>query len=188
MKHHKKCGLCLITKPRSDFSLHRGNKTDGLQGRCKECATNARRAYIYPVTLDSRECTKCRTVKERAAFNRCRTIRGGLSSCCRECKKEQPRNRWLALTDNAQARRLVVEITKEYHDTLTAMPCTYCGASPNPFSGIDRYNNAEGYTESNCVPCCTPCNRAKLASTAEEYISRCIRVAITAQALSAETL
>lgn len=56
---------------------------------------------------------------------------------------------------------------------ITQEDCHYCGISPFRISkvhrsqsqilynGIDRKNNDEPYTYTNCVPCCFRCNQAK---------------------------
>jgi len=69
--------------------------------------------------------------------------------------------------------------------------CHYCGAPPEKsynvitkskrkvkvkseesdivYNGIDRVDNTKGYTEENCVSCCSKCNTAKLDSTLVEF-------------------
>jgi len=54
---------------------------------------------------------------------------------------------------------------------LIASSCEYCGAKPSNvqktktsslfYGGIDRRDNAVGYTSGNSAPCCRPCNRGK---------------------------
>lgn len=104
----------------------------------------------------------------------------------------------------AFSRDLGFSLTKEQHKDLILQNCYYCGDPPikyNPYitlnkvgrkypilqetidrawivaNGIDRVNNAIGYTIENCVPCCHPCNEAKSDRSAEEYLKRCCRVA-----------
>ena len=62
--------------------------------------------------------------------------------------------------------------------------CFYCGDIPwriasygdtvNSFiyNGIDRLDNTLGYTAENTVSCCSTCNRAKLDSTVEEFLTQ----------------
>ena len=58
--------------------------------------------------------------------------------------------------------------------------CAYCGAEPTKvrklnysssyvYNGIDRIDNAEGYTEKNSVSCCTRCNYMKSDMTVKEF-------------------
>lgn len=60
---------------------------------------------------------------------------------------------------------------------LMRQPCFYCGTPANPLNGIDRLDNAIGYTETNTVPCCKVCNWGKgdkLSSS--EWIDHCSKV------------
>lgn len=67
-------------------------------------------------------------------------------------------------------------LTKEDIERFIFSECFYCGEQPShirtigqkpwnrpslPTSGIDRYNNDEGYTKFNCVSCCRVCNYLK---------------------------
>lgn len=57
---------------------------------------------------------------------------------------------------------------------LVDEPCHYCWTARG---GIDRVDNAVGYLLPNCVPCCGTCNAMKNASTKEDFIMQCTRVA-----------
>lgn len=43
-------------------------------------------------------------------------------------------------------------------------------------NGIDRVDSSKGYTKENCIPCCRPCNVAKLDRTQEEFINHAYRI------------
>jgi hypothetical protein len=72
---------------------------------------------------------------------------------------------------NARYRNLIFDLTEQEFTNITTSPCSYCGAPPSPRSisegrfylcnGIDRVDNARGYTTDNVVPCCSACNTAK---------------------------
>lgn len=77
---------------------------------------------------------------------------------------------------HARRRGYEFDLTVEQFRSVTQRPCQYCGsppdnthkpARPRPgaepyiYSGIDRVDNSVGYIESNVVPCCHICNRAK---------------------------
>ena len=78
------------------------------------------------------------------------------------------------------------ELTLEEFSELVTQNCKYCGAEPeyrpyyttksNPNEklyahGLDRVDSSIGYTYSNCVPCCTVCNRMKLDLSVDEFYS-----------------
>lgn len=85
----------------------------------------------------------------------------------------------------AKKRGLEWGITEELFMSLISGDCAYCGASPElrpsrwkhgiafAGSGIDRVDNALGYTPSNVVPCCTRCNMAKRHHTFQEFLEHC---------------
>ena len=71
----------------------------------------------------------------------------------------------------------------DFFKKITSSNCYYCGINPSQvispnsnngvgkyqYNGIDRMDNSIGYIESNSLPCCKICNRAKLTSTYEEF-------------------
>lgn len=82
-------------------------------------------------------------------------------------------------------------IEKEFFRKITKQPCHYCGSDPfgrhlthasanghYVFSGLDRVNNKVGYVESNVVPCCSICNRAKAALDAAVFLEWAKKVAL----------
>lgn len=68
-------------------------------------------------------------------------------------------------------RKLDFSLTKEEAKKLFQGTCFYCGIEPSNISkgsngnfiynGIDRFDNAIGYTPDNIVSCCSQCNYAK---------------------------
>ncbi|MBA7528571.1 hypothetical protein ES705_20758 [subsurface metagenome] len=82
---------------------------------------------------------------------------------------------------NAKNRGLKYKLTEEQFKKITQKDCYYCGAKPNNISkqnrytgsyiynGLDRIDNAKGYTINNVVPCCKICNIAKHNLTLQEY-------------------
>lgn len=63
-------------------------------------------------------------------------------------------------------------------ERLLSQNCAYCGAAPAPWNGIDRMDNALGYTNENSVPCCKSCNWGKGGQMSpEQYVAHCVRVA-----------
>lgn len=76
----------------------------------------------------------------------------------------------------------------EWFKEIIHQPCHYCNrkdtnkvnvASKIPgeflltdfrYNGIDRVDNAVGYEEDNCIPCCVVCNRAKNSMPYDEFM------------------
>jgi hypothetical protein len=84
---------------------------------------------------------------------------------------------------NAKARSLAWGLTEKQFDTLTQSDCHYCGSAPLntvskkryvgsfTYNGIDRKDNAQGYTANNTVPCCMDCNNAKASMPYDRFIA-----------------
>lgn len=79
---------------------------------------------------------------------------------------------WWAYKAGAKKRGHEWSLTKEQFGELTKGDCYYCGAEPAQmagstrwsaytYNGVDRVDNALGYEPSNCVPCCSTCNKIK---------------------------
>lgn len=79
---------------------------------------------------------------------------------------------------------------------LTQSSCSYCGEEPSrkhissrwagrktstygfyTCNGVDRLNSSVGYAASNCVACCSSCNRMKGTLSVELFIERCTKIA-----------
>jgi len=84
----------------------------------------------------------------------------------------------------ALSKGLNFDLTFDNFQNMIVQNCYYCGQEPEihntdlyklhesePFkrNGIDRINSSEGYSDSNCVPCCTMCNFAKLHYSLENF-------------------
>lgn len=68
--------------------------------------------------------------------------------------------RYSQMQRSAARRGIPCGLTLQEYSKLTGGAiCTYCGGGlPKSGSGIDRKNSYTGYSEENCVPCCTNCN------------------------------
>lgn len=89
---------------------------------------------------------------------------------------------------HADRRSIDFRISLEEFIEICSKPCFYCGMKPElrpkcrataqiSASGVDRFDNAVGYEISNCVPCCSWCNKTKHSITAAQFIENCMRVA-----------
>jgi hypothetical protein len=85
---------------------------------------------------------------------------------------------------SAKDRSKEWDISHEYAAALMRSPCHYCGTLKSryskkfglEFNGIDRKDNAIGYTAGNVVPCCTECNYFKRSIGYTEFIDRVLRI------------
>ena len=75
----------------------------------------------------------------------------------------------------AKNRGLAWSLSDSEFGCLVKKNCYYCGALI--YNGIDRLENAQGYTIGNCVPCCGTCNRMKQCMTMGEFYSHIIKIA-----------
>jgi 5-methylcytosine-specific restriction endonuclease McrA len=69
----------------------------------------------------------------------------------------------------AQSRNYSFKLSLKEFTKIVNQDCYYCGLKPEQryrkfkfiANGIDRLNNKKGYTKTNCVSCCSICNKAK---------------------------
>lgn len=83
----------------------------------------------------------------------------------------------------AAGRNFDWDLTESEFRRIMQEPCHYCGqlAAEKKISsyghvlvtnGIDRVDNAIGYTINNVVSCCSPCNKLKATFKVDEFIGR----------------
>ena len=93
---------------------------------------------------------------------------------------------------SAKKRGYCFELTREQFAELTKQNCWYCGVKPSQikhedrrkslhrgfylYNGIDRMDNNQGYTEANCIPCCSRCNKMKGILSGEDFIGQVRRI------------
>lgn len=123
-------------------------------------------------------------------------LMSGNSKACRECRYKNRVNPKSAIVRSygmyrrqAASRKLEFRISFETFESIVNQPCYYCGAAPRlescsaqskvsvPMNGIDRSDSKQGYFETNCVPCCSTCNLAKLDSSKEDFVAWILRAA-----------
>lgn len=129
------------------------------------------------------------------------TLVKGTSKRCRQCHNKRigeikkkhgdsvaARQAFGSHVSKARRRGLLNELDFDKFYVLSKQDCFYCGSAPQPgywtnskyrkdwqdgfvHNGIDRFDNAYGYTIKNSVPCCTRCNRAKNDMSVPQWIS-----------------
>ena len=99
-----------------------------------------------------------------------------------ELEKKKLSQYYTSYKSAAKSRGYSFDLSIEYFCLLIKELCWYCGSFPTFRSigsrqreiylvnGIDRKDNALGYTVENVVPCCTRCNSAKMCMNYEDFI------------------
>ncbi len=88
---------------------------------------------------------------------------------------------------NASKRGISFDLTYNQFETLVDGECYFCGdAGGNTlrkrsyndynYTGIDRIDNSVGYLPSNCISCCSWCNRAKNNGTLANFVDKCRKI------------
>ena len=91
-----------------------------------------------------------------------------------------------SMRGNAQVRKIEWKLPRATVVQLIKKNCHYCGIPPTSvansanfrllYNGLDRVDNAKGYTVDNVVPCCRTCNSAKRTMSREDFLSWISRV------------
>ena len=74
-------------------------------------------------------------------------------------KLNTPENKFNIYRRSAGRRGFDFELTFEEFIEFWQYPCEYCGSE----IGTIRVDNSQGYSPENIVPCCTTCNKMKMA-------------------------
>lgn len=85
---------------------------------------------------------------------------------------------------NARKRGVSFDLTYVQFETLVDGECYFCGDiggntlrkrgyDDYSYNGIDRVDNSVGYSPSNCISCCSWCNRAKNNGTLANFVDKC---------------
>lgn len=101
---------------------------------------------------------------------------------------------FLRCQSNALIRGREFTLTLSEAKVIFDSPCHYCGVPPSmikrpptplrnhregmnyAYNGLERVDNALGYTRSNVVPACWPCNRSKSSMSADEFLTWALRI------------
>ncbi len=93
------------------------------------------------------------------------------------CKNCNPLGAYKKCAAGAKRRGHRFEISFEEYQAIVNHPCHYCGASDET-SGMDQVIAGEGYTLSNCAPCCSDCNEMKNDRSVEAFVQHAARITV----------
>lgn len=98
------------------------------------------------------------------------------------------RDAYVRYQNGAFERGYSFSISEDDFFSITQQQCHYCGVEPLMtrtsygdtylYNGIDRKDNGVGYELSNCLPCCSICNRAKSNMSYDDFISWIRRLSV----------
>lgn len=101
---------------------------------------------------------------------------------------DNPNNRLGRARRRAKKKNIDFSITLEEYTNIINNPCYYCNGCFGKVtrgSGLDRIDNAKGYTNDNVISCCKTCNTLKGENfTAEETLAAVRAILQYRQALS----
>lgn len=152
----KQCNWCREVKELQFF--YRENRTkDERRGECKDC-TNGYNSLNKEKRYESRRRWERENKDYRREYN--------------QKRKDTESYRFYQYKSNAKRKGHRFEITFDFFVDITSQQCYYCGefSEDKEFCGIDRKDSTEGYTKTNCVSCCTLCNRMKMETPFERFL------------------
>ncbi len=77
----------------------------------------------------------------------------------------------------AKARGIPYGLDDKIDVVLLYLPCTYCGAKPQPTHTLDIAGSRDrGYVGGNVTPCCDECHEAKGTRTRAEFLTWVARI------------
>ena len=93
----------------------------------------------------------------------------------RQKYRTSAKGRYKKYEREAKERNLSFDLSIDEFDAMTKQPCFYCGEFGKErdgvnYNGVDRINSLDGYSMSNCVPCCETCNRMKTNHDLHDFL------------------
>ena len=149
-------------------------------------------SFDQVVNRRARFIVRCQCGTVRSVMGK--SLQNGDSTSC-GCKQRKPRytascnGLRRVYRTGALKRGRSFDLTEEEFRALTSAACHYCGGEPASVfraskgyngtyvcNGIDRVDNAQGYSLGNCVTCCKACNRMKYQMSDADFIAHCLKV------------
>jgi hypothetical protein len=128
--------------------------------------TEGERGYSYHCKCDCGNDTLVRACNLRSGSTRsCGCLRREVMSNRRD-ENTPLREKQRYYKQNAKLRGYSWELSFDEFARLALASCHYCRG---PGGGVDRVDNAIGYTIDNCVSCCSTCNTAKSDMNLQQF-------------------
>lgn len=161
--------VCTKCEESLDLSLFckDSSRPDGLAYWCRPCQKDNTQTYIHTPEFKANLLKRNQNYYQQnkiAVKSRLKKYAGTLEG------------KYAAYKAAAKSRGIIFEITLKEFTSFWQKPCRFCGDEISTI-GLDRTDSSKGYTISNLVSCCTPCNLMKLDSTQEEFKNRIFKIA-----------
>lgn len=104
-----------------------------------------------------------------------KTVKEKIEGANKRLKESRRSCRYSEYKSSAKIRGFTFDLTKKEFLKAIKQKCYYCGLSG---FGIDRVDSSMGYIKSNIVSSCSMCNYMKRSYSKEEFIKRCLLIAI----------
>ncbi len=130
-------------------------------------------------------CKKCNFMKgsldANTFINRCKHISkhfGGNGIINKQLWVDSQAVSYEQYKKRASLKNLEFSLTEKEFVNLQQQKCYYCDKenSDNHRNGIDRMDNMNGYSQTNCVSCCCECNTMKRCLDDNEFIGLCKKI------------
>lgn len=141
------------------------------EGRpCKRCGCTTK-------YKSSSSCVKCCGTRSKAKYrvNKKDPAKKEAWAAGQRERRKDPKVRLREYKTNAAKRGFEWGLTDTEAVGLMQSPCHHCGIQTEHM-GLDRSDNDKGYTETNSVPCCSPCNKLKHILTTRDFVTYCANV------------
>jgi len=145
-------------------------RRDGLRHWCKSCISEdgKTREHKYRDTRD-RYREKSKTVAAGKKREKYKESREYILARNKEWRKSLS-GRLASYKRAATKRNIGFYLTEKEFVGFWQKPCYYCNSGIETI-GIDRIDSNGGYTLENSVPCCTTCNKMKMALGVKEFLN-----------------
>lgn len=138
---------CLQINPQSIEQFCKDkSKKDGLRIYCKSCEKEHHK--IYYSNSENKQKHKNYQTNYRA----------------------NPKKKYKTYILNSKHRKIEFKLNFEEFESLISKSCYYCASIDNV--GIDRLDSNVGYTQVNCVSCCSMCNVMKNDFSFTDFINK----------------
>lgn len=151
--NYRKCVTCKEVKEASPDNFYKDkNRKLGLMYRCKICDKLKKDNRTYQNRIETPE-KKAQTKLRLKKYNQ--SDKGRAMSLSAGYKQFDIKKGFYTETIS---NKYLIDIRANYK-------CTYCGY---PATGLDRIDNKQGHSLSNCVPACMECNVARMDNFTHE--------------------